>query len=371
MANKALVNGIDLYMKRNYEAAIKEFKRALGLAPASQNSVKVSDYMAQAYLQLNETEKAIDTYKTSIRMNPTRDDIHIKLGNLYFANKRYQEAEGEYKAAVRIYPDAINRYYLGQVYLNTGRYTEAELQFAGVKRLSPKKPDGSYGLGLTYGKMGRYEEAISKLKEAVMLKPDFYDAYAEMGYTYADSGQMDKAQEMVDYLDERSPDLADLVSRYMYKVDPPKIMFAWGSGTFPYTRSINTTVSSLDDDLTDANTSKVFTIDFQFDKQMDRASVENILNWRISRAIGRGAGQSYNLSMPIPSTEVKLAPVPVSILYHSDMMVATVKFSIRQNSSADGTVDPSHIEFKFTGKDFYGLEMDPDKDQFTGFSGVA
>ena len=182
---------------------------------------------------------------------------------------------------------------------------------------------------------------------------------------------MDKAQEIVDFLEEREPDLADIVSRYMYKVDPPKFTMAWGSGTFPYRRSINTLVSSLDDDLAEASASKVFTMKLQFDKEMDRATVENIINWRISRAIGRGAGESYNFGIPIPSTEIRLTPVPESVYYDSDLWRAVIKFRIQQNDSADGTLDPSHIEFKFSGMDSHGYAMDPEADQYSGFTGIA
>jgi len=39
--------------------------------------------------------------------------------------------------------------------------------------------------------------------------------------------------------------------------------------------------------------------------------------------------------------------------------------------AADGTIDPSHIEFKFVGKDIFGFSMNTAFDQFTGFSGAA
>ena len=45
--------------------------------------------------------------------------------------------------------------------------------------------------------------------------------------------------------------------------------------------------------------------------------------------------------------------------------------NIEQNENADGTIDPSHIEFSFKGKDKYGLTMNSDFDQVTGFSGIA
>jgi len=49
----------------------------------------------------------------------------------------------------------------------------------------------------------------------------------------------------------------------------------------------------------------------------------------------------------------------------------TIIFTVQQNATADDTTDPSHIEFKFTGKDIYGNSMDDKFDQYIGFSGVA
>jgi hypothetical protein len=37
----------------------------------------------------------------------------------------------------------------------------------------------------------------------------------------------------------------------------------------------------------------------------------------------------------------------------------------------DGTIDPSHIIFKFDGMDTEGIAIDSDYDEYIGFSGVA
>jgi len=370
LANKALSNGINLYIQKDYEGAAKEFQRSIGLAPQSQYSVDASNYMANAYLKLNQTEKAIKAYKTSIDLNPYRDDTHITLGNLYFSEKRYKEAEIEYKEAVRLNPIANNYYALGQAYLELGQYNDAENQFNTVKRLAPDSPNGNFGLGLAYSRQGRFEDAVRQFKEAISLRKDLYDAYAEMGYAYADLGQMDKAQEQVDYIEQERPDLAQLLSLYMYKVDPPKFMFAY-STNFMYLKSVKTQVSALDSYLANADTSKTFTMKFSFSKEMDRDSVEDRFNWKIGRASGSGPGQAYNFGLPVPSTEISIPPYPDYVFYDSEASTATIYFTIHQNASADGTIDPSHIEFKFNGEDRYGFTMDPERDQFSGFSKVA
>jgi len=372
LANSALTRGIDLYMSGNYKEAVTEFQRSMGLAPSSDNSIQAANYMASAYLKLDDTEKAIKAYKTSLELNPFVEETHSKLGNLYFSLERYEEAEKEYKEVVKLNSDSVNNYALGQVYLATERYDEAENIFNKVRRLAPEKTDGYFGMGLAYSGQERYEEAIAQFEEALKRDSDLYEAYAEIGYAYADMGQMDMAQTQLDFLNQAEPNLADTLDRYIYKVDPPKIRFASSfDSTFPYHMPYKTAVSSLDSYLANANAAKKFTMVFQFDKAMDRESVENLTNWKIGRSTSSQPGQIYNYGFKIPTTEIQINPLPNNVYYDSETYQATVTFTIQQNSTADGTIDPTHIEFKFSGKDAFGQNMDPDFDQYLGFSGVA
>jgi len=371
LANGALSKGIDLYMRKDYEGAIKEFRRSIGLAPNSANSTDASSYMANAYLALGDTDSAVKAYEDALKRSPNRDDIYISLGNLYFSEQKYDEAVKVYEKAVNTWPSSNNHYALGQAYLNAGRYSKADGEFNTVLRMEPDKPNGNYGLGLNFSKQGRYEDAILQFKQAVRIDPKFYDGYAELGYAYADLGEMDEAQRIVDTLEPVAPDLADTLSRYMYKVDAPKFMFAYADSGFNYHLPWKTPLSSLNGYLAAPNAEKTFTMTFQFDKEMDRESVENVLNWRIGRSTQSGAGQAYNFGRPIPDTEVTLLPFPKHVYYDADNLTATVYFDIRQNAAGNGTLDAAHIEFKFTGEDAYGYKMDPDYDQFMGFSGIA
>jgi len=181
---------------------------------------------------------------------------------------------------------------------------------------------------------------------------------------------MDDAEKIFDFLEKEAPDLADTLSRYMYKVDPPKLVSVTSSSTFSYMSPRLTKVSDLDAYLGNADASKTFTMIFQFDKEMDRGSVEDRFNWKISRATGAGPGEAYDFGLPVASTEISIMSFPDNVYWDEDTMTAKVQFTIHQNDSADGTIDHAHIEFKFTGVDKNGLSMDPDKDQYTGFSKV-
>jgi len=371
LANVALSKGIDLYMRQDYEGAIKEFRRSVGLAPYSSYSTDATTYMADAYLALGDTDGAVKAYEDTLKRSPNRDDIYISLGNIHFSEDQYDEAVKAYEKAVKIWPSSDNHYALGQAYLNAGEHTEADREFNTVLRMDPDKPNGNYGLGLNFSKQGRYEDAILQFKQAIRIDPQFYAGYAELGYAYADLGEMDEAQRVADTLEHVAPDLVDTLSRYMYKVDPPKLMFAYATSGFNYNMPWRTPLSALDGYLATPDAEKTFTMTFQFDKEMDRESVENMLNWRIGRSTQSGPGQAYNFSRPTPDTEVTLPPFPKHVYYDQDNLTATVYFTVRQNAAGDGTLDPAHLEFKFSGEDAFGHKMDPKFDQFMGFSGIA
>jgi tetratricopeptide (TPR) repeat protein len=371
MSNQALSNGIDLYMKEQYEDAAKEFKRSIGLSANSDYSVSATNYLAQTYLQLDDPKEAIKAYELGIQNNPNDAELHMNLGNLNFAEGHYEAAQEAYEGAVRLDDSASSRFALGQVFLKTNRLREAEMQFLKVKRLTPDATNGDYGLGLTYAKMEQPEKAIKHFEATLKIKKDFYDAHFEIGTLYADMGDMEKATEINDFLEDVDEDLADTLNRYIYKADPPKIAFARATGDFLYTMPPGTTLEAMDSYLANADASKTFTMEFQFDKEMDRTSVENIFNWRIGRSSNYGPGQAYNFGMSVPDTEVDLSPFPLYVTYDEKTLGATVYFNITQNEDGDGTIDPSHIEFKFSGEDKFGNSMNVDHDQFTGFNGVA
>ncbi len=370
LSKQTLSNGIELYMNGDFKGAIKEFKRSIGLSPFSQYMVDTSKYMANAYIQLGETENAIDTYEKAIKLAPNRDDLRITLGNMLFSLDRFDEAKEEYKEAVRVYPSSNNHFSLGQAYLRLEQYNEAETVFAKVRSMDTDKPNGDYGLGLTYSKQGLYEKALEHFQETVNLDDEFYDGYAEIGYAYTDLGLTDEAELIKDFLYDKDPSLAATLSEYMYQKDSPSFISAYYAEAFGAFQP-KTPLSTLSTYLEAANSTKTFTLNIGFDKQMDRTSVENIVNWNISRASGTGGGEAYNFGLALPSTEVSLSVLPVNVYYDEDAWTATVKFNITQNATADGTLDPSHVEFKFSGEDIYGNEMDAEGDQYCGFSGIA
>ena len=371
LSSQFLQTGIDQYLNKDYTEAAKSFEAAVSLAPNSAYNVDSSKYLVQTYLKLEETDKAIDTYKAAIQRNPERDDLRSALGQLYYSEERYDEAVEQYRGAVQVYPGATNRYSYGEALLKVENYGEAEYQFREVKRLEPQSHVGDYGLGKMYAQTGEYDKAIAHFEETLELRPDFYDALAEIGYTYAEMGEIEKARGVEEKLDEADEGLSLILKSYIDEREPPKIAFAFATSSFPYSSSKGYQVSAIDSYLENAGAQKSVTMEFRFTKEMDPASVEDRFNWNISRALNSNIAKTYNFGDEIPPTEINLESFPDYVIYDQDALTATVGFTIRQNETADGTIDPSHIIFKFDGEDVYGVSMDPDGDEYSGFSGSA
>ena len=372
LAQSALSAGADRALKGDYAGATREFKRAIGLDSSPENAVKAYNLLATSYVQMGRTEDAIKAYKLSIRMSPTDDTAHLKLGNIYFSQARYSEAEIEYKTAVKNNPtSSTNLFSLGQVYLATDRAQQAETIFKRVIQMDRSQYGGYYALGQTYATEGRQQDAVSEFQKVVNLKKDFYQVHVDLGSAYADLGQMNKATEELSILQDKAPNLAPLLSEYLDTITKPKIAAAYTTSGFLITKGPGTTVDKLDISLSTPGASHEFNMTFIFNKDMDTLSIQNPYNWTIARSAYGSAGGPYNWGLPTQPTEANISPIPTRVTYAADARSATVSFMIRQNAGADATIDPSHIKFKFSGKDVYGNTMDAAADEYSGISKIV
>ncbi len=368
LSQSALSNGTTLYQKGNYAAAAKEFQRAISLDPSKDNAVKAYKLLATTYIAAGKNDDAIKAYKSSIKTDPSNDETYVSLGNLYYNKGDYTNALKQYKTAAQISPtSSANAYSLAQGYLAVGDYKNAETQFQKVIRLSPKEYSGYYGLGQTYSKEGKSEAAVTQFQKVIKLKPTFYNAYVDLGSAYADLGKTDLANQQLAVLKKQSSSMATTLSAYITKVSKPKFLAAYSTGGFQPGLGPGTEVSSLDSNLATPNSSTLFSMNFFFNKAMDVSSLVNPLNWSISKATYGSTGGAYNWGLA-SSTDVPISPLPVSVQYDSKTSMVTVSFKITQNADGNGTIDPSHLQFKFLGKDIYGNSMDTSADQYSGIS---
>lgn len=371
LASSALGRGIDKYTDGDYAGAIKEFRRSVALSPYSDYSLKAFEYMVNALNKTGKTSEAITACRQAIKIFPSADGMNLGLGNLLYGQGNYVEATKQYKEAVTKNPSASqNVYSLGQGYLAQGRYTDAEAQFKRAIQISPKDSGGYYALGMTYRKMGRLTEAQEQLEKAVAIKNDFAEAHFELGMVYAERQQTDKANaELAILEEEESTENYTELSAKIYETIKPRISSVNAVG-FYLGFSAGTKVSSLDSSLATPGATKNFTVNFIFSKPMDAASVGDTSKWSITRSTEMRTGGLYNWGI-VTETDAKVTSQPVCVLYEPTTLTAKVTFSITQNAFGNGTIDLSHLVFKFKGIDMYGNMMDTAADEYDSITRIV
>ena len=363
-ATTSLNSGIMLMQQNKYTQAVGAFKQAVAFSPTLTDAY---NYMASAYLQLGKKKEAIDAYSLSLRVDSTQTDPRVNLASIYIDDKNPGDAEKQLKRTLQIDPNyTLAHYMLGNLYQQNNRLSEAVTELKKVIRLSPNDANGYYALGQTYNKQGDYQNAVTQLTEATSKKRDFALAIYELGSAYIGLNQKDQAQTQLTALKGiNTSQAADLSNQLSDQLSSPKIFsFNQANSSFIPIFGPGTPLYMLDPSFISApNTAKDFTVQFQFDSSMDVASVSNIANWSISRSSDPKSG-AY-----VPSNnDAIIAPLPKSVMYDPTTFKATLTFSIAQNSSGAGTIDPSHVVFKFNGKDVNGKPIDPTADQYSGIA---
>lgn len=371
-AQAYLTGGLTMMQKKKYKEAAAAFKAATAMKP---DYIDAYNMLASAYTQLGEKKKAVEAYTISLKLDPKQDQVNLNLANIYIEDKKFINAEKALKAALNPLQgnpgNAVAQYTLAHLYVQMEKYPQAEAAFRQTIRLTPRDGNAYYGLGMALNKQGRHEEAVVELQKSMGLKKDFAPAMFELGSAYASLGDNDKVQEQIAQLknlqtsqgEALASDLEELLRRpKILAVKTEKSSFKTDSGTI--------SLLALDPvTFIKSSSVKEFTLRFQFDSEMDAASVTNITNWKIGRSGGGTAGL-YDNGLYRPTDRAGAIIMPRRVTYDPTTMQATVYFPISQNDTGTGTIDPSHLTFKFLGKDINGKTMDPTADEFNGFSGT-
>jgi len=381
MANTALTSGITLMQGKKYKQAAQVFRMAVNYDPTNTDAY---NYMAQANLKAGDSKSAINAYKLSIQIlsggqstatsGTTKDQVQIDLANIYIQEKRPIDAIKELQAAVKTNPqNTIANYTLGQILVQQNRPQEAEGYFRKTVKLSPQDGNAYYGLGLSLEKQGKNDDAIKAMQKAMTLKKDFSAAMYELGNLYANTGQTDKIQALIDNLKKiNTSESITSADELSVLIEKPK-MIGVNAANSSFKASLSTIygkvqLTTLDTGLNTSGASKDFTMKFFFDSNMDASSVTDVSKWSITKARGGTAG-IYENGLYRP-TDIPVPILPKSVSYNPATSEATVVFTLSQNNDKNGTIDPSHVVFKFMGKDAKGKVMDSSADEYDAFAKV-
>jgi Flp pilus assembly protein TadD len=107
------------------------------------------------------------------------------LGFLAFKQRKFDEAEKAYLAAIQLSPNDMEAYYgLGEVHRERRQFDKAERMYRKALQLAPDSSNVYTALGVTFHERGLVDEAETQYRQAIQLTPKNHLAYCNLGNLY-------------------------------------------------------------------------------------------------------------------------------------------------------------------------------------------
>lgn len=225
--NKALT----LVRLERYDEAEEAFKKTTGL--------KEGEYLRQIYAELipmnrakelyntgydamrkGDRIRAIDLFKSALRVNPDMVEAHVNLGVLYRTYGDERRQIGYFRDAARLKPDDPQiRYNLGLAYFDARMYSQAIAELAMATGLDSYHRMAHFKLGMAFYITQNHTDAVAQFKRCLEIFPNWFDAHLNLGTCYLKTGNVDGAIEQFEEALKLRPNSAeahyDLGEAYM------------------------------------------------------------------------------------------------------------------------------------------------------------
>ncbi len=188
--------------KSLYNKAIKSFNDAVTCEP---DSAKSYEYMAYAYFNMGELDKAIPPLKKVVALSPSKE-IYVRLGeislqegatkmNEFYKSKNKADsiaAMNYYKDAAKILEEGRKKYPddpailsdLANAYVSAKMLDVAMDAFKEGVAKDPKNKTYRYNYGVLLLGDKQFDKAIEEFNEALKLDPNYLNAKYNLGVAY-------------------------------------------------------------------------------------------------------------------------------------------------------------------------------------------
>lgn len=203
--------GCDYLDRKQYEKAINTFKKTINIDPVYTDA---HYELGRAYLVQNDLDRAGTAAKTALRLaknnHPDSQKLldaieHYRSGCNFLNNSEWNMAINKFQESVSLEPIFTEAHYgLGKAYLEVSNLAAAKSAVEEALRLRDEYPPARkllvdikmryYNNGKIYFNREEYDQAIFEFQKAVEIDQDFKGAHRFMGETYLKLGDLEKAE---------------------------------------------------------------------------------------------------------------------------------------------------------------------------------
>jgi tetratricopeptide (TPR) repeat protein len=193
--------GYAYYRSGDYDSALKDYQRALAIAPQDPD---LFFWSAWVFYRMERLAEAVDCIEKAIALDPGKERYlewrnhrameFVSEGHKLYEEQKLQEAIENYNRAEFIGPShAWTYYWRGQALLKLERYDEARVDYEKAIRLDPGNIDAHRSLDWIFARRRQWDQVISLWNRFIVSHPDNADAYLERAGAYRHKGDMQSA----------------------------------------------------------------------------------------------------------------------------------------------------------------------------------
>jgi tetratricopeptide (TPR) repeat protein len=190
-ASSSLVN---LHLARHdRSSAIGELRRTLKASSDAtptesaflEDRYRDLDRLARLLAETLQFDAATEQYAKLLRFRPYDAMLHVRLGNVFYAQRLCEQASGEYREAIRLQPGlAEAHHHLGNCLLFAQRADDAMAEYRQSLELEPDKEESRILLGAALCAKGELNSAIEEFEQVLGTDPDNAVVLANMGHAF-------------------------------------------------------------------------------------------------------------------------------------------------------------------------------------------
>lgn len=167
-----------------------------GKLETNPNDPETLGLLAAAYIENQQLEEGIDTYKKGLTLAPTDTGLRLNLIGALRDAEKFADAATEYEALSEQHPDDIGIYReLGKLYLQLENEEKAKGVYQRLIDRDPESANIYITLAEIYTGHGWLEDAVAAYQKATALNPDNLDYIEYYGEFYYRQGESQKAIE--------------------------------------------------------------------------------------------------------------------------------------------------------------------------------